>query len=976
MPLPLTSDRPKQHVESVIALTEDNMKDAVNHIVIDPPQNRRFCGDTIKSIKHPRQVQELFAFLQVKEIAKDQFTLRMVDQSFRKLIVKPRFGVSTKVRMTYALFLAHHLNSQYRMAAQIQKLCDFFPNLTERWICYIKTKEMEKKVSLVSEQAKPTNIQKLQELKLQNPKMKLDQSNLVVSDEDALSALDSFSNTSEDSSTSSKTYLLKFQLDQAQKLVKIAQGHLAMMWMHLGRRNVDCEKVQEHAIKTLQAEKEATTIYLQQLKEHPSNSTVLRQFALLLRDLTNDEETSSILLQEADKIEDDTGNFTISDWNEEAFDNDFTDDEVSHHTNPSSSFRSTHKEQPLNDVSGSNQIEVLIKNFPNTNTIHIKSSILIYMFVVSALLVVLAITIVSFTVSHADFVAYESESKLIREGLFISTSGEDLAFFFTTMHHLSSFVADPDNPSSDLERLYVQKMEKTMDDSEEAFNTYNQFVQPFFRGSSTDQLNIPTIVYSIPSKMSGGELQERSEELMTLRQLLYRAVEPSEAFLGSVKQIYTDRDEFEKTLLEVHMNFHLPLLEEVKDLSSKTMDSISQRAVVGGTVQMVLLLLTTLVLFVCAALPICLKIRTVNKLGREQLRILCSVSTQSATAQQTRMEKVLNQADNQLTYTDNDVDSIFKNDEDVVVGETDADLKEQEAREQHVAERLEETGSIVPKSIVASLTIGIILFLVISYSVFIFSFVGIVSIPEISRLIILSGYRRSYFNLLIGFDILRLKPTEFRLSDPQNQTLLFETTKYSTVILNNLSLLLPVLGFLYGSVPDTLTGDEFYDNLNTRGARGRFREINMINTRQDSCFIEDRTKCDEEGRLGDFDGEFSGLLEVISKVLIGSVQLTFDDTFSTKYEDQDVTFLINLTRQDIQDSLRQIDTILQDEQGSLTTLYQTALVIMIVAVSLAELVLALIFFIPLPTRLNKIEVLAGQLSRLAKSTEKKSLEWS
>ncbi|KAK2945108.1 hypothetical protein BLNAU_19957 [Blattamonas nauphoetae] len=678
MPLTVTSARPKQTVESVVALTEDNMKDAINHIV--------------KSIKHPRQVQELFAFLQVEAIAKDQFTLRMIDQTFRKLIAKPRFGMSTKVRMTYALFLAHHLNSQYRMAAQIQKLCDFFPNLTERWICYIKTKEMEKKVPLVSEQAKPTNLQKLREVKLQNPKIKLHASHLLVTDEDALSALTSFSNTSEDNSTSSKTYLLKFQLDQAQKLVKIAQGHLAMMWMHLGRRNVDCDKVQEHAIQTLEAEKEATQIYLQQLKEHPSNSNVLRQFALLLRDLTNDEETSSILLQEADKIEDGTASFSVTDWNEDAIENDFTDDEASHHTNPSSSIHTTEKEPSLNDMSGSNQIEVLIKNFPNTNTVHTKTSILIYVFVISALIAVLAITIVSFSVSHADFAAYENRI---------------------------------DHPKIDL----------------------------------------------------------------------------------------------------------------------------------------------------------CLAHRTV-------------------------------------------------------------------------------------------------------------------SIPEMSRLIILSGYRRSYFNMLIGFDVLRLKPTEFGLADPQNQTLRFETTKYTTVILNNTEFIHDVseldevisrcvqfltnMGtrFLYGSVSDALTGDEFYDNLNSKGTRGRFAQIDSINTRQDSCFLENRTKCQEEGRLGSYTGEFSGLLEVISKVLMGSVKLTFDDSFSTKYEDQDMTFLINLTRQDIQGSLRQIGFLLQAEQGSLTNIFQTALVIMIVAVSLTELVLALIFFIPLPSRLNKIEVLAGQLSRLAKSTEKKSLEWS
>ncbi|KAK2958284.1 putative hemerythrin [Blattamonas nauphoetae] len=971
---------PKACTESIYALYEDNMKDAVERIV--------------KSIRHPNQLQELFAFLQIEELAKDQFTLRMVDQVFRRLITKPRFGTLAKVRVIYALFLGHHLNSQSRMAAQITKSCEFFPNLTEKWIGFIKTKEMEKKIPLISHPKQPTNLALLQESRRRNGTFGFQGINWVVSDEDALATLTSLSNTTQDSTASDKTYLMKFQLEHAQKLVLTAQGHTSMMWMHLGRRNVDCDKVQEHAMKSLQAEKEATNIYIQQLKENPDNSNVLRQFALLLRDISHDNEMATTLLQEADRIEDENEPLLTLNWDDE-------DEEVFQKMEPKQDLFQQNEFDALKPTKKvvskhRNQIDIFVNTLETTSASHPKRYYLIYPFVVSALLSVLALTIVSYILSDSDFATSALQTQHIRQSLFITTVSGDIAFFMTCARHFLTLITDPASPSTPQEALAVQVLQQQMNRAIPLFDEYNAFVQQFYQPALSQWLNELSVLYSVPSKISGGILAERSEETVSIRQMLFRSMERAQTFEFNVHKIFDDREGFDQTLVEVQMNFFLPLMEELKDISSITMDSIEDNVIIGCVVQMLLLIFAAFVLFWFATFPICLRIRSVNKLGKEELRVLCLVSPKTAREHQYLLELKQNkdENENEQSESESEVDVRHRKCDDLTELHNNAEKREQEEREADIDEKLKKTKCIVPKSITLALVFGTLLFLIVSSSMFILAFIGIMSLPEMTRLIVLSGYRRPYFNMLLSLSILRLHPISYGLSDPTNDSLIFQTSKYTSSILENTtflhdpevldetvrrcSLFLTRLSsrFFHGSAVDTLTGDEFYDNLNTNGARGRFASIDALNTRQDDCFLENRKGCDEEGRWGDFEGSFTGLLEVIAKVLLKSTQLTYDTKHETQFEDQDITLLVNLTRQDIQDSLRQIGYLLQAELTEITDSFQNVLLILIISVSIAELILALIFFIPLPSRLNEVEFLAGRISKQSKETSKQSYEWT
>ncbi|KAK2951072.1 putative hemerythrin [Blattamonas nauphoetae] len=949
-----------------------------------------------KSIRRPGELQQLFSFLQVEDIARDPLTVRLVDLVFRQLISKERFAAVANVRITYSLFLAHHMNSQYRMAAQIQKACDFLPTMTDRWICYVKTKEMEKKVPSVNALDKITNLAKFRQTKRQKGRAAAEQMELVVTDDDGFRAFTSPSNEGEDSTSTNKINTLKIQLAQAQRLFLIAQGHLNMLWMHLGRRNVDCERVQENAIKALAAEKEATRIYLQQMKEHPDNPNVYRPFALLLRDQSNDDESATLLLQEADRIEGDNEMlFTLSTWDEDENTQDEETKDSNSHTQES--IQHNHQfEQKKKESKTRNQIELLINKLETNAKITSHSHQLIVSLVVSALLVVFFLTIASYITTFNDFKSFSVESGIIRYSLFISTASEDVAFFISAIHLLSASIDDFDNPSPGIPELYVGMLERELVTAKECYNEYNGFVQQFYPDVDSTWFNTPGVPYSVTSKMANSKVVERAEEILTVRQLLYRCIEMSQPFVDNIEQVFTDRNNFEIALVELHQNFHLQLLEEVKDFASLTMDSVSQLSVVGLIVQMVFLFFASVVLLCFATLPICLKIRSVNRLGKEQLRVLCVIPAKDALQEQIRLERKAESNDGNSYFTDSETETENKkdNDNDDAQVDPEGDEKEQDEREEDVDEKLKKAKNVVPKLITVSLVVGTVLVMLVSYTVFIMALIALVSLPEMSRLIIFSGYRRPYFNMLLSFDVMRLQPTFFPLADPSNESLIFKTDRYTSAILDNTSFIhdpaqldevilkcvefLKNLSarFLYGSRDDTLTGDEFYDKLSSSGSRGRFVSVDDINTRTDTCFHANRTICEQEGRLGDFTGEFNGLIEVISIVLQKSVALVHDDDNSTKFEDQDMTLLINLTRHDVQSSLTQIGRFLQEELTALSTMYQTVLLVIIIAASVSEIIIAFVFFVPLPRKLRTIEFNAGRMSSLATVLEKEKVEWT
>ncbi|KAK2948088.1 putative hemerythrin [Blattamonas nauphoetae] len=962
-------------------------------IVLDENNLRDIVPLIAKNYKDTRKFREALQFLQTPELSNDAFTVRMVDQTFRRLVAKDWFGLKASVRIDYGIFLMQNMGAQYRMGLQIQKAVELFPDWTDRWLSFVLTKEMEKKQSPQGKKTTGNNLEKLRIAKINKPLPPGKKLTFAVNDEDAVNAFARPSDSGDDNSASSKMYNLQAQLSQAHKHYISAMHNLQIMWMYLGRRNVDCAKVQTHALRAMHAEKEATHLYISLLTENPDNPNVMRPFARLLRDVTFDDEASNMLIQESDRVEDMNESFIPIEWgNDEQGESDDGGMSESSVKRENTVVAPTHTENSPQSApkTTSASLSLFLNQLKANEPKKSKLDNLILPLNIFSLVGVLVITIAAYVIANTSFVRFVVQSGNLRATLFTAMSAEEIAYLLATMAHLSQKIPDHTNLVTDQDILYYNYLSDLIDELRPAFDTFNNYVQAFYKACDKEWFSGHNIPYSVPKNLVGGKIGTRFDENLQLRQVFYRTQERSLELADSHEAFFDDLDGFTMSMVECQMNTHLVITEEVKLLGQWTMDKIASIATTGMMSMIGLLIIGTALLLLLASLPLAIKIRSTNKKGREKMIKVCSVSVQTARMMSERLE--LSSHDSTTADMDSETSSLSKKDQ--VEENEEMAAKEEEERSDDAAEKLKKMSGVVPGSIIASLVVGTLLIVFVSYTFFILAFVAMRSVSELSRLIILSGYRRIYLNTLLCFDILSLTPTVFPPLNPEDDTIVYKTDKYSGVILWNTSFIhdpneisavirrtssfLTLLGahFLNGLSEDVTTGDEFYDSLATSGARGRYSKIDDINTREDDCFLENRTQCDEKDRLGSFSGSFHGLLEVLSTILDRSIQMSHDDSHAAHYEDDDVQFVLRLTTQDAQSSLKQIGAFLQEELDNRITIFETALVIVIVVVSILEVVFALIFLAPLSTQLRKIDANVLQLDRLSTSGEDAPLEWT
>ncbi|KAA6392962.1 MAG: hypothetical protein EZS28_011509, partial [Streblomastix strix] len=108
--------------------------------------------------------------------------------------------------------------------------------------------------------------------------------------------------SSNDSSAES-TYTMRMQMAQADKHAEIAKANVIRMWQMLARRSVDVNRVNLHAQKAIENELLALREYVQLMKTFPDTPSIMRHYALLLRDVLSDDVNANHLLRDAEVIE-------------------------------------------------------------------------------------------------------------------------------------------------------------------------------------------------------------------------------------------------------------------------------------------------------------------------------------------------------------------------------------------------------------------------------------------------------------------------------------------------------------------------------------------------------------------------------------------------------------------------------------------------------------------------------------------------
>ncbi|KAK2962838.1 putative hemerythrin [Blattamonas nauphoetae] len=979
--------------------------------------NLELClSKVVKTFRGANRLLEKISFLQHPEILHNQFTLHFCDQIFRLILTKERFSTLPNVRVSYALFLAHFYSSQHRMVTQITKACDFYPGWTDRWICYVKTKEIEKSMSGKQNGAPsmPTMTGRRTSLKSQIPRL--------IRDEEVFTRLERQDHQGEDNSSASKMFHLQTQMKQAEKLYTLAKAHLRVMWTSLGRYSVDVQKVQDHATKAIESETAATKLYLTMLKEHHNNPSVLRPFALLLRDVSADEDSANLLFQEADRIEDE--NETIpEDWD--------SNDQKSNipptiqqpqrqqpalSTSPLGMIRSTGALPRANGAGGQptkvggnsnfklqkgdsgNVVQLLIGSLQTSGGDN-RSYRFTYPLIISSLLIVFCITLAAFIVANSAFSVFTAGSLKIQQASFVTTTTEHISFLLCSIDYLLQHIVDPEHPTA-AEQPLVDYLTDYIDKTDILFSEYTTYMQDYYRNCDQKHMWDPGMTMSVVSAMNGRSLKERDERTLTYRQFFFRFIEPIQAVPLAIGMTSDDRSELLRVTTQVRMNSPLSFTEAVKKLSSETIEEIEMQSLSGLIAQIALMFVGTIVLICSATLPICLQIRKINKFGRDQLEILCGVKQDQAKAIADQMDRsMVEREPDTFSETASTVSAATNNKDEEEMeqdepNETDIAIQERKESERadDVADKLRKTSTFVPAGFYASLIFGTMLIVLVSYTFFIISMIALVKIPELSRLIILNGHRRVYFNQLLALTVSVLEPTLIALDDPANSSLLYQDTSVTTPVMTNTSfihsdeelrlsiqrlshyLIALSARFLNGKNGETMTGDDFYDSLTTSGIRGRHAEIDALNTEDSNCFMQDKTQC-AKYVVPELVGNLHGMLQAMSMACDRAFHLSLNDGNTFKFDDDYVQFFIVLTEHHLAEGITTIATILREELSKLSRQYETILVVVIVIVCVSEVLFAAILIIPLPPKLNNVNNNLRRMTNLVNVTKSKKIEW-
>ncbi|KAH7831140.1 uncharacterized protein MONOS_10743 [Monocercomonoides exilis] len=233
----------------------------------------------LRSVRSPSAIWTKISFLSDPTFRNRQDVVEFVDNLFIAALKKEKFSARSDLIVSYSLFLSSFMSILRRpnaLATQLQRACEQFPSWVDRWLIYVKSKEME---ALIRRRE------------------------TFAGAEGTFGKGRGYSELGSSTSSVSNTFNIHIQLQQATKNDEFSKAHMFRVWSLLSRRSVDVPKVMNHIVKALKYARDSENIYVRLLEQSPDNPNVMRRLALVLRDVYSDDETANKLLHEADELE-------------------------------------------------------------------------------------------------------------------------------------------------------------------------------------------------------------------------------------------------------------------------------------------------------------------------------------------------------------------------------------------------------------------------------------------------------------------------------------------------------------------------------------------------------------------------------------------------------------------------------------------------------------------------------------------------
>ncbi|KAH7819913.1 uncharacterized protein MONOS_15734 [Monocercomonoides exilis] len=204
------------------------------------------------------QIQYAIRYLSDRKLRKNQNTITLAETLLN--IGQKKFGMSSGMWMTVALFHLSHTQNQMKMGDALRTCRQCIPNVIERWLIFALLHDMERKSS----------------------------KNMSSGGANSLSA----------------TFRLDFE--KAQKAHAVSRAYLQQAYLMLAKQHLDLERIMIFMDKAIENEEESREILSKLLKQYPQSTQVLREMGALLRDIYRDDDTATLMFTEANLIEEDT----------------------------------------------------------------------------------------------------------------------------------------------------------------------------------------------------------------------------------------------------------------------------------------------------------------------------------------------------------------------------------------------------------------------------------------------------------------------------------------------------------------------------------------------------------------------------------------------------------------------------------------------------------------------------------------------
>ncbi|KAK2960695.1 putative hemerythrin [Blattamonas nauphoetae] len=636
-------------------ITSPNMLAVDSHTVI---LNKQTLQDAVNSIvkefRKESEVEPAIRFLQDQVLSRDSFTISFVDSFFRTLLKKDRFKSSPAIRMTYAMFLFEFVNSQTRMMSFIHAACGMFPSITDRWISFLLVKQIEMEVS---HQRHGIRVNK-------GLNRNASITDLVgeerVSEQEAITLLISGSESDGETSTLPQIYTSQQQLKTADKHYQNAMAHMQMMWLLLSRQSVDCARVQQHAMMVLSNELEAKKIFSSLLESNPTPS-VLRQYALLVRNISFDEPFASALLTEADRIEDenmedDLHRMVLEEeakdrMNEEEHQNWLVfDSELSASHQPLSKSQANPAPQRGGRTIQKNYKALLTRYQPKEkkskwNMAHLPLQLV-------GLAAVAIVILIAFLDVRNRFRSVEDASTAQRNAVRATYLGNWLTREILTIGHIVGNLHYPPTTPQDL--AYIIEMNNVLVESINGYFTFNSYFQATYEYLNDDEeFYSDSKVWIIPEVDINFNLNDIRMVSLPLKSYFYWSIEHSIELTDDYMAVFRPEPFYQQVVGEYLINIPLTLTEELKGLVVRSTTILLHEATADSWIQIVCLILTTLIQVGFSAVPVFISVGLVSAHRTRELRALCLIPKTTAE----RVSKMLEQGEDQAFSRGNQSES-------------------------------------------------------------------------------------------------------------------------------------------------------------------------------------------------------------------------------------------------------------------------------------------------------------------------------